>query len=94
MGKESDIEKAVKRYASEKGFYVRKFKSPSNRGVPDCLLISPDGTTFFIEFKAPGKAPTALQRREARLIEKNNSKVWFVNSVKNGQDVVRAHLLF
>jgi hypothetical protein len=94
MGSESSIESAVKRYAVEKGFYVRKFSSPSNRGVPDDLFISPDGDFFFIEFKAPGKQPTPLQLREARLIEKNKGEVYFVDNVKEGQDIIRGYLLF
>jgi hypothetical protein len=30
-------------------------------GLPDRLLLRPDGTTAFVEFKRPGERPTKIQ---------------------------------
>jgi len=88
MGKESNIEKTACRYARQAGFYVRKFSSPSCRGVPDQLFISPKGEVFFIEFKAPGKEPTALQLRELKLIRKNKGNAYWSDSIECAKNII------
>jgi len=94
MKSESKIETAVCKYAKENGFYVRKFSSPSNRGVPDRIFISPCGKWFCIEFKAPKKKATALQEREIKLIEKNSGKCYVVDDYTQGKDIIDAHIHF
>ena len=59
--KESTIENYLVRRCKELGVLCYKFVSPSHRGVPDRVLIFPKGLVTFIELKAPGKSPTALQ---------------------------------
>lgn len=85
MGQESKIESAVCKYAQSKGCYVRKFSSPSRAGVPDRLFLTPNGLVFFIEFKAPGKRPTALQQREIDEIENRHGLAKWVDSVEEGK---------
>jgi hypothetical protein len=88
MGKESVIETAVCKYAKEKGFYVRKFKAPGNRGVPDRIFLSPHGVWFTIEFKAPGKEPTTLQKREIDLIKKNKGVAFVCDNLEEGEMII------
>jgi len=90
MGKESVIETAVCTYAKGKGFYVRKFKAPGNRGVPDRIFLSPSGVWFTIEFKAPGGKTTALQNREKALIERNNGRCYVVDNVEYGREIIES----
>jgi hypothetical protein len=85
MGPEAKIEKAVVDYARGKGCYVRKFKSPGQRAAPDRIFITPEGVVFFIEFKAEGEEPTALQYREMDLIEKNHVFAEWVDDIKQGK---------
>lgn len=92
MDQESKIEKAVKKYAKSKGCYVRKFKSPSQRGVPDSLFISTTGRVFFIEFKAPGEEPTDLQARELREINSRLGNGHWTDSVPGGKAIVDKYL--
>ncbi len=59
-------EKAIERHCQNKvierkGISI-KFSSPSNRGVPDRVIIMPGGKVGFLELKATGKKPTSLQR--------------------------------
>jgi hypothetical protein len=104
---ESEIEKAVCDYARKRGCYVRKFSTPSHRGVPDQLFITPSkeyyvaeehrcntlGQVFFIEFKAPGCKPTALQRRELALLNDHHGRIAFwCDSVEKGKEIVRGML--
>tara|TARA_R110000772_G_scaffold268565_3_gene396248 strand:+ start:5951 stop:6232 length:282 start_codon:yes stop_codon:yes gene_type:complete len=92
MKEEAKIESAVCKYAKEKGCYVRKFKSTSQRGVPDRLFISPLGHVFFVEFKAPGKRPTALQERELREIQKRGGRAHWASCVNDGKSIVDFYL--
>lgn len=93
MGQEAKIEKAVCDYARKKGCYVRKFSSPAHRGVPDRIFITPTGLVFFIEFKAPGKVPTALQQRELDEIKKRGGYAQCADSEKLGLDIVDHYLM-
>ena len=58
---ERDIEAKVIRYAKSRGCLIYKFSSPSHRGVADRIIIAPNGVVGFLELKAPGQTPTALQ---------------------------------
>lgn len=61
MIREKDIEAKVTKWAKGHGWLSYKFVSPSQRGVPDRVFIK-HGTVVFVEFKAPGKTATPLQR--------------------------------
>lgn len=85
---EKDIEGPVKKYASAKGFYVRKFKSPANRSVPDDIFATPKGTVFFIEFKRPGKAATKAQQDEHDYMRARGLKVYVIDNVEKGKVLI------
>lgn len=61
--KESQIESKVVKKAKELGFLTYKFSSPSNRGVPDRMFISPHGEVFFMEFKSEKANVSQLQKK-------------------------------
>jgi len=61
MAKEASLEHRIKRYAESKGCLFWKFVSPGTTGVPDRVIISPRGATAFLEIKAPGCRPRAIQ---------------------------------
>lgn len=58
--RESAIEKAVVASAKAAGWIALKLNGPGDKGKPDRLFLK-DGRAVFVEFKAPGKRPTALQ---------------------------------
>ena len=60
--REATIEKAVCAYAKTRGCLVMKLSGPNQKGQPDRMFIK-NGRVLFIEFKAPGKRPTALQMK-------------------------------
>ena len=78
--RESTIENYLVRRCKELGVLCFKFVSPSHRGVPDRLLIFPHGLVAFIELKAPGKSPTALQRTVLKQMEGNKAVVGWTDS--------------
>ena len=85
---ERDIEAAVCQYAREAGMLVYKFTSPNRAAVPDRLLITPKGTSWFIEFKRAGQKPTPQQQREHERLREHKVMVFVVDSVKAGRLIV------
>lgn len=91
--READIEAAVCRYARSKGLLAFKFTSPGRRNVPDRLVLLPGGRSLFIEFKAPGKTPTAGQQREHLRLLSLGHKVFVVDDIERGKRVIDGVLL-
>lgn len=63
--KEKVIEFQLIRAVKKMGGIAPKFTSPGLDGMPDRLVLLPEGKCGFVEVKAPGKKPRALQ--EARI---------------------------
>lgn len=82
--KEKQIESKVIKKAKELGFLTYKFSSPSNRGVPDRIFISPYGKVFFIEFKSEKGKLSQLQKKVIKDIEHYNVEVFIVYGVEEG----------
>jgi len=81
---EKQIESKVVKKAKELGFLTYKFSSPSNRGVPDRIFISPHGEVFFIEFKSEKGRLTKLQEKTIKDIQLYNVQVFIVYGVEEG----------
>jgi len=60
--RESTIEQVVCAYAKAKGCLSLKLAGQNQKGQPDRMFLY-HGLVLFIEFKAPGKKPSALQAR-------------------------------
>ena len=73
--KESQIEAKLVRMVREHGGLCYKFVSPNNPGVPDRIIITPDGRTVYGELK------TEVGRRA-------NVQQWQISEMqKRGADV-------
>ena len=83
--KEKDVEKYLKDEIKKIGGIAYKFVSPGNAGVPDRLVLLPDGLMFFVELKAPGKKTRKIQDRQAGRIRRLGFKVEILDS-KNKVD--------
>jgi len=59
-------EAAIERYfvaqVKALGGMAYKFTSPAHRGVADRVVCLPDGSTWFVELKAPGGRLSELQK--------------------------------
>lgn len=84
---ESSIERKVKSYARTRGWLAYKWVSPSNRGVPDGIFIR-HGKMFFIEFKAPDKKVTKLQKKHITDLQRHGFKCYIVSDVEYGKSIV------
>lgn len=64
------------------GGIALKFVSPSYVGMPDRLLLFPDGKIAFAELKAPKKKLRALQEARHKLLRSLGFQVYVINSVE------------
>lgn len=86
--RESTIERSARDYARARGVLCLKFTSPGVAGVPDRLLIGPSGLVAFVEFKAPGKKPTALQRHWLTKLSDHNVRAEWVDNLTDAKRII------
>ena len=75
MGEESSIERILARKVKKMGGMAVKFVSPGLDGVPDRKIA-------FVELKAPGKKPRALQEKRKRQLESLGFPVYVIDGVE------------
>jgi hypothetical protein len=85
--RESTIEKAVCAYAKIKGCITLKLAGMNQRGQPDRMFIR-SGRCLFVEFKAPGKHPTALQLRWLVNLHEQGMTVAWCNDIAKGKELI------
>lgn len=66
---EREVEKRLVDAVRAKGGKAYKFTSPGSSGVPDRLIILPNGKMGFVEVKAPGKKARPEQCYQQRRLE-------------------------
>ena len=59
--RERQVEQSLVKAVKARGGICPKFVSPGLSGVPDRLVLMPNGKMGFVEVKAPTKKPRALQ---------------------------------
>ena len=79
---EKMIENKLTLAVKKAGGIAVKFVSPSFAGMPDRLVLLPDGVIAFAELKAPGKKPRPLQEARHRLLRRLGFKVYVIDSVE------------
>lgn len=77
--RESRIEAKLKSEVERIGGMCWKLESPA--GVPDRLVILPAGRNIYVETKAPGKKPRALQLKRHRDLRDREQDVRVIDSM-------------
>ena len=72
---EKDIEKYLRVEIKKIGGIAYKLVSPGNLGVPDRLVLLPNGKIYFVELKAPGGKLRPTQVAQHRRISNLGFKV-------------------
>ena len=80
--REKQIENKLATEAKKLGGIALKFVSPSFDGMPDRLVLIPDGHIAFVELKAPGKKPRFLQLTRHRLLRSLGFRVYVIDSAE------------
>ena len=86
--REKIIEKELVRAVKDKGGIAPKFTSPGFDGMPDRLVLLPGGRMGFVELKAPGKKPRALQLARHRLLRWLGFKVYVIDEINQIDSVL------
>lgn len=85
---EKDIERKLVAGVKRAGGKAYKFVSPGNVGVPDRIVIWPNGVIHFVELKTSKGVLSRLQRAQAHELQKLNQKIF----VLKGADAVAGYL--
>lgn len=78
---EKDVEQSLVKAVKRTGGLCIKFTSPGMDGVPDRLVLLPEGRMAFVELKAPGKKPRALQIRRMKQLSTLGYKCFVVDNI-------------
>ena len=66
---EKFLEQKLMKRAAAQGGWALKLVCPGTSGVPDRLVLMPGGIAAFVEVKAPGEKPRALQLVQMRKLK-------------------------
>ena len=77
--REKVIERKLVKAVRSKGGIAPKFVSPGFDGVPDRLVLLPDGKCGVVEVKAPGRKPRPLQMARIKLLRRLGFSVFILD---------------
>ena len=80
--REKTIEAHLVKQVKSQGGLCLKFISPSLDGVPDRIILLPNGKMAFAELKAPKKKMRPLQVKRKRQLEALGFKVYCIDNVE------------
>ncbi|PHM33294.1 VRR-NUC domain-containing protein [Xenorhabdus innexi] len=80
--REDVIERHLVNEVKKAGGIAYKFVSPGRRGVPDRIVVLPNGRVVFVECKAPGEKPRPDQLREHERLRALGQTVVVLDSKK------------
>ncbi|QGH20210.1 VRR-NUC domain-containing protein [Clostridium butyricum] len=87
--RESKIEKSLKDRVQDMGGIALKFVSPGMAGVPDRIVLIPNGIVVFVELKAPGKTMRPLQLKRKSQLEHLGFSVYLIDSLQGVDSFVK-----
>ncbi|RQN12512.1 VRR-NUC domain-containing protein [Clostridium butyricum] len=87
--RESKIEKSLKDRVQDMGGIALKFVSPGMAGVPDRIVLIPNGKVVFVELKAQGKKLRPIQLKRKSQLEYLGFKVYLIDSLQGVDSFVK-----
>lgn len=84
------VEQAFRDEVSRQGGLALKFTSQTMNGVPDRLVLLPNGKCGFCELKAPGRMMRPLQVKRKQQLEALGFPVFCVDSFDQIKPVIQA----
>ena len=79
---EKTIEHKLVVTVKKHGGIAVKFVSPNYDGMPDRLVLLPDGVCAFVEVKAPNKKPRPLQKARHKMLKRLGFKVYVLDDAE------------
>ena len=78
--REKNIEQKLVKVVKSAGGIAPKLTCPGFDGMPDRLVLMPEGRIGFVEVKAPGKEPRPLQVRRHETLRNLGFKVYVLDT--------------
>jgi hypothetical protein len=85
---EKVIEQKLTKAVRQNGGVCWKFTSPGTAGVPDRILLMPEGQIAFVEVKAPGETPRSLQLSRHKLLRRLGFRVYVLDNTHDIQKII------
>jgi len=86
---EKHIEQKLTTAVKSLGGIAIKINSLSMSGLPDRLVLLPEGKALFVELKAPGKKMRALQVKRKRHLEELGFLVYCIDDVNQIEKILK-----
>jgi len=86
---EARIERRLKNKIKKMGGLAVKFTAPGMAGMPDRLILLPEGKVYFVELKKPGSKLEKLQQKRARDLRKLGFEVYCLDSDQAVDNFIR-----
>jgi len=86
--REKEIELQLVMAVKKMGGRAVKFTSAGFDGMPDRLVLLPGGKCGFVEVKAPGKKPRALQRVRHEMLRTWGFKVYVLDAKEQIEEII------
>lgn len=88
--KEQHLEQALVKTVEALGGVCWKLVSPGTAGVPDRIVLLPDGHVGFVEVKAPGGKVRAIQNHRLRQLKYLGFTALLLNNPDEVEEVCHA----
>lgn len=89
MSREASIEQGLRIRLQRLGCLFYKWVSPGNNGVPDRIVIMPDGSVIFVELKTSRGNLSPDQRIQIRRLSRNHARVVVIYGKQDADNFVR-----
>ena len=86
--REKAIEQKLVRAVKAKGGICPKLVCPGMAGMPDRLVLLPEGKMGFVEVKAPGEKPRPLQTARHRILEWLGYRVYVLDNPEEIGEII------
>lgn len=86
--REKEIEQKLVKAVKNSGGICPKFVSTGFNGMPDRIILLPNGKFAFAELKAPGKKPRAIQLSRHRLLRRLGFKVFVLDNEEQIENII------
>ena len=80
--REKEIEKKLTQMVKKADGICPKLVSPGFDGMPDRMVLLPNGRICFVEVKAPGEKPRPLQLSRHRLLRRLGFRVYVLDDAE------------
>ncbi len=88
--REAKIEQLLVNAVKVSGGIAPKLVSPGFDGIPDRMVLLPEGRLGFVEVKAPGKVPRPLQAARHAQLRKLGFKVYVLDDPAQIPDILKS----